>query len=108
MLNSFWGKFGQRSNKTQVCTITDPALLIEYLPDDSLEIQRVMAISDHVLELFYRKREECDDVQTNTNIFIAVFTTTHARLKLYRALDHLQKQVLYMDTDTVIYKHKPG
>lgn len=108
MLNSFLGKFGQRSNKTQVCSVRDPALLIKCLQDDSLEILRLMPINDHVVEIFYRKRRECDEVQTNTNIFVAVFTTTYGRLKLYRALDQLQQQVLYFDTDSVIYKHKPG
>ena len=108
MLNSFWGKFGQRSNKSQVINVTDPALLIKLIQDDSLEIQRVMPINDYLVEIFFRKREQCDEVQTNTNIFIAVFTTTYARLKLYRALDQLQQQVLYMDTDSVIYRHKTG
>ena len=107
MLNSFWGKFGQRSNKTQVINVTDPALLIKLIQDDSLEIQHVMPINDYLVEIFFRK-SECDEVQTNTNIFIAVFTTTYARLKLYRALDQLQQQVLYMDTDSVIYRHKTG
>ena len=43
-----------------------------------------------------------------TNIFVAAFTTCHARLKLYESLDLLQKQVLYYDTDSVIYKWREG
>ena len=43
-----------------------------------------------------------------TNIFIAIFTTAHARLKLYSALERLQERVLYYDTDSVIYKWRPG
>ena len=39
--------------------------------------------------------------------FIVAFTTWHARLKLYESLDTLEEQVLYYDTDTVIYKWKP-
>lgn len=42
-----------------------------------------------------------------TNIFIAIFTTAHARLKLYSALETLQGRVLYYDTDSVIYKWRP-
>lgn len=42
------------------------------------------------------------------NIFIAAFTTSYARLKLYESLDTLQKQVLYHDTDSVVYKWRPG
>ena len=41
---------------------------------------------------------------TNTNIFIACFTTTsHARLMLYDKLDYLNEKVLYFDTDSIIY-----
>ena len=45
---------------------------------------------------------------TKTNIFIAAFTTCYARLKLYSYLDTLKQQVLYYDTDSVIYKWAPG
>lgn len=41
------------------------------------------------------------------NIFVACFTTSYARLKLYKALDILQERVLYMGTDSVIYTQKP-
>ena len=44
---------------------------------------------------------------TKTNIFIATFTTCHARLKLHGSLDALQEQVLYYDTDSVVYKWHP-
>ena len=42
------------------------------------------------------------------NVFIAAFTTSLARLKLYDALDFLGDRVLYYDTDLVIYKTKRG
>ena len=45
---------------------------------------------------------------SKTNIFIAAFTTCWARLKLYSYLHELQQQVLYYDTDSVIYRWKPG
>ena len=39
-----------------------------------------------------------------TNIFLASFTTMWARLKLYSVLDTLKENVLYFDTDSVIFK----
>jgi len=39
---------------------------------------------------------------------VAAFTTCHARLKLYEYLEKLQHQVLYFDTDSVVYSHQPG
>ena len=46
---------------------------------------------------------------TKTNIFIAAFTTSNARLKLYESLDALQiEQVLYFDTDSIVYRWQQG
>jgi hypothetical protein len=42
------------------------------------------------------------------NIFIAAFTTSHARLHLYKAVEKLGTRALYMDTDSVVFKHRPG
>lgn len=52
--------------------------------------------------------EENVNKASKTNIFIAAFTTCHARLTLYESLDLLQEQVLYYDTDSVIYLWEPG
>ena len=44
------------------------------------------------------------------NIFIAWFTTCHALLRLYwQGLPVLNpEEVIYMDTDSIIYKRRPG
>ena len=36
-------------------------------------------------------------------MYIACFTTSHARLMLYNKIDYLKEQVLYFDTDSIIY-----
>ena len=41
------------------------------------------------------------------NIFVTLFTTALARLKLYEELQKLEERVLYYDTDSVIYRWKP-
>ena len=43
------------------------------------------------------------DNSKNTNVYIACFTTSHARLMLYNKLDYLKDKVLYFDTDSIIY-----
>lgn len=42
------------------------------------------------------------------NIFVAAFTTAHARLHLLKAVKRLGPRVLYMDTDSVVFNHTPG
>ncbi|KAL3976503.1 olfactory receptor [Sarotherodon galilaeus] len=44
----------------------------------------------------------------SNNVFIAAFTTAYARLKLYEYLEKLQRNVLYTDTDSLIYVVKEG
>ena len=51
----------------------------------------------------WRKKDNFVEQDTCTNIFLAAFTTCHARLKLYDEIDHLGEAVLYMDTDSIIY-----
>lgn len=110
MLNSFWGKYGQQSNKNQVEAFTSPADFYKLLRDDSQEISDVRVVNQEMLEVVHKNKEACDPVQVNINIFVACFTTCWARLRLYQeGLAKLRKeQILYFDTDSLIYKHKAG
>ena len=42
-----------------------------------------------------------------SNVTVAAFVTAPARLKLYEPLEKLNERVLYFDTDSIIYHHKP-
>lgn len=109
MLNSFWGKFGQKSNKCKVEGIRSPARFHELLQDDSRNIHSVRVVNDEMIEVVYSYQPECEPVKINLNIFIACFTTCWARLKLYEGIQHLKHdQVLYFDTDSLIYVWKEG
>ena len=109
MLNSFWGKFGQQSNKCQVEAFTSLAKFHELISDDSKDIHSVCVVNEEMLEMVHNHQTECNPVQTNINIFVACFTTCWARLKLYHALKTLEpEQTKYFHTDSIIYSWKPG
>ena len=108
MLNSFWGKFGERVNKPTTVTVKDPAHLFSLISDAALDISTLRLCTDDILEAVYTSVQENAVKGTKTNIFEAAFTTCHARLKLYESLDTLQQQVLYYDTYSVVYKWRPG
>ena len=108
MLNSFWGKFGERTNKSKVEQILQPADLLNLVTDAATELQALRICNEDVLEVRYKQTEANDMPSTKTNIFVAAFTTCWARLKLYSYLHLLQRQVLYYDTDSVIYSWKEG
>ena len=44
----------------------------------------------------------------HTNVVIAAFTTSQARLKLYEELYKLSDRILYCDTDSIIFVEKEG
>ena len=108
MLNSFWGKFGEWLNKPAVESGTAPHGLFEYLNNLLMVIHVTRVFSEDFLEVVFCYMDEDASKSKKTNIFIAAFTTAQARLKLYSYLDPLRDQVLYYDTDSVIYSCKPG
>ena len=108
MLNSFWGKFGEKTNKSKVEQVVQPHQLYKILTDSANDVQTLRLCTDDVLEVVYRQTEDNNLPSDRTNIFIAAFTTCWARLKLYSYLERLGEQVLYYDTDSVIYSWKEG
>ena len=108
MLNSFWGKFGQQSNKTQVQPFSEPSKFYQLLQDNEQKLHSIRIVNDHMIEVVHNYEDDATPSQTNINIFVAAFTTCLARLKLYRALDCLKENVLYFDTDSIIYHWKPN
>ncbi|KAL9982832.1 hypothetical protein ACROYT_G004941 [Oculina patagonica] len=108
MLNSMWGKFGQKPNKTQVREFDDPVSFSEFHESDKYDIRYVSVLTEQRVEIHFKHKLEDDPVSPNLNIFVAAFTTCWARLRLYEALDLLQERVLYFDTDSVVFVTRPG
>ena len=98
-LNSFWGKFGEQESKRKIQQITTPAALYEFMKDKTLVIHDLRNMNDDCLEISYDKVHDDAPGGQTTNVFIAAFTTCHARLRLYHHLDHVGENVLYFDTD---------
>ena len=102
-LNSLWGKFGQRSNMSQTKYVTEVSEFYEILLYDKLDNTNFQFINDDMVQMTYNFKDQFVDNSKNTNIYIACFTTSHARLMLYNKLDYLKEKVLYFDTDSIIY-----
>ncbi|XP_069505099.1 uncharacterized protein [Ambystoma mexicanum] len=107
-LNSLWGKFAQRTNLPNTSIITDPDKLTAYLFDAGYDISSLQFIDEETACLCWKYAEEYPTCSNNINIFIACFTTAHARLELYTVMDALQERCLYHDTDSVIFVSAPG
>ena len=53
MLNSMWGKFGQRTDKTQVQEFDDPRKFTEFLEINKYEAS---VLYEEVMEIHYRQK----------------------------------------------------
>ena len=88
--------------------MTDPNRLFEMLFSEEIEVPDVRLVNPETTEVQFKSALGFEESNDKVNIVIAAFTTAYARLKLYDLLDQLQEQVLYYDTDSVIYVHEPG
>ena len=107
-LNSYWGKFGENLLKAVTYTVTHPGELYALVSDSLLNINTVRVCTEDRLEVVATPLKQDLADNGKINIFIAAFTTCHARLRLYQHLKTVGERALYYDTDSVIYKWRPG
>ena len=88
---------------SQTKYVTEVSEFYEILLDNKLHNLNFQFISDEMLKMTYNFKDQFVDNSKNTNVYIACFTTSHARLMLYNKLDYLKEKVLYFDTDSIIY-----
>ena len=102
LLNSFWGRFGMNTNKTQYKVISDPLEWFEMVSDDQYTIHNADFSHENYVQVFYSINVEMHEGSSQTSVVLAAFVTCHARLKLYEELKKIYKRVLYFDTDSII------
>ena len=107
-LNNLWGKFAQNNNFPKVKYISKASEFYAILNSKALEVTHIDIAAKDRIGLSYKMKEDFVNSSKFTNVIIAAFTTAHARLKLYSYLEKLQRQVLYFDTDSVIFKYSDG
>lgn len=107
-LNSLWGKFGQRVNMTQTKYVTELKEYYKILFNDNIEDLNVTILNEEMVQMNYTLKDQFVDNYNDTNIFIAAFTTSHAREMLYEKLDILGDAVLGYDTDSIWYRDQEG
>ena len=88
---------------SQTKYVTEVSEFYEILLDDTLDNRNFQFINDNMVQMTHNFKDQFVDNSKNTNIYIACFTTSHARLMLYNELDYLQDRVLYFDNDSIIY-----
>ncbi|KAJ8965523.1 hypothetical protein NQ317_019537, partial [Molorchus minor] len=108
ILNSFWGKLGQRENQPKTTIVRNPAEFFGMLSKPEIHVNSVLPINEETLIVSWEELEEVVAPLATVNVVVAAYVTTQARLKLYSYLELLEGRVLYYDTDSIIYISKDG
>ena len=108
MLNSFWGKYGMGDSFTSTVFINDAKKYYDFLISQSKELHDIYVITDNCVMVTMSPKDEYNEGNPVSNLAIAAFTTSHARLRLLTMMRKLGQRILYYDTDSVLYVSRPG
>lgn len=106
MLNSFWGKFGQREDLSQIELVTNYDDLIKMLINPDIVLESFVIINEYALLVSYKTHSLAQVPLNTVNVSIAAYTTAGARLELLKYLQNLDDRILYFDTDSIIFTQK--
>ncbi|CAB4013526.1 Hypothetical predicted protein [Paramuricea clavata] len=102
LLNSLWDKLAQNEDVTVVSFVETLDDLLDLVNDRTVEVTSLDFISDNIARTTHRKTASLTPLP-NRNVIIASFVTAYARLGLLKYLHKLGENVLYYDTDLVIF-----
>lgn len=107
MLNSLWGKLAQREKMTKTEYISEPSKYFDLVTNPSKIVRNVDIYGDRFVHVNWEDTDSLVEPHACSNVIVGSFVTAQARLKLYDILEKLNERVLYFDTDSIIYEHKP-
>jgi len=102
-LNSLWGKLAQRAIYPETSDVFLDDDFQKLMHSDEFEVESVFLHSPLIRSVTYKKTKNLKKVTKNTNVAIAAYVTAYGRMRLYSVLDQISDDVLYMETDSVIF-----
>jgi hypothetical protein len=102
-LNSCWGKFCERSNRAKTVFVKSPVDLAKMLNDVSKEVVDFHIINDDVIAVDVKCDDDFCPESLYTNELIGALTTSYGRLQLLDIIHKVGQDVLYFDTDSVVF-----
>jgi len=102
-LNSLWGKFGHNPKVKHAEYIDNERDFYRLILNDKIDQISMSFLNNTMVYANYEFRDKFVQTRYNTNLYIACFTTSWARLRLYNMLEKLDKNVCYCHTDSIVY-----
>jgi len=108
LLNTLYGRFGYNPSKSSTTKhVSDSTALFRHMTGVYAGITMDL-INDENMLLHLQDNNE-NTIHRESNVYIAAFVTCYARLQLFNeSLYPFGRQVLYYDTDSVIYFSRDG
>ena len=105
-MNSLFGKWGQRTDLPQTRIVNDGKSFLEIVRSPHLDIQSTTQIGQKLVVTF-KDSENKNSPHAFTNVDVAAFISSWARVRLYELLDIVgMERLIYCDADSVIYDQK--
>lgn len=101
-LNNLWGKFAQNSDRLNTVICSNYQEYFETMQSACKEIRSIHTTKNKAV-IRYKIDHNLLKPDRNTNVVIAAFTTAYGRVELYHAMDKVKNQLLYVDTDSLMY-----
>ena len=102
LLNSLWGKFGQRNQaRSEVVDHRRLDVLMKLRKQKAVDIKNQEIVDENHTRVTYVDNRESENNSYKVNIAVAAYVTAHARLKLLSAMRLVGDRLIGNDTDSI-------
>uniref|UniRef100_A0A914QY49 DNA-directed DNA polymerase n=1 Tax=Panagrolaimus davidi TaxID=227884 RepID=A0A914QY49_9BILA len=110
--NSMWGRFSLRNNLAKTVIVTTGVKANAVMSKDNAIISTVDILNNKEVMITYTMKKDFVTENASSNIIVSLWTTSAARIVLYRLMELVEKdpncKLLYTDTDSILLKHLKG
>lgn len=102
MLNTLWGRLAIQDNKSKFDYVRQQKRFNRLFYSNQYDIHYVNVLDDETLQLQSVMLDAAGASDLRSNVVIAAFVTSYARLELQQAMEFVgTEQLIYVDTDCV-------
>lgn len=102
----FWGRFAIRSNLSKTLITDKPHEFFDLVSDPTKDILSIDMLTETIAHLTYNVKSHFVEEIPTSNIFVAIWTTSQARLRLYSFMEKIDAtpgcRLIYTDTDSCV------